>query len=125
MSKKLGADPTTFGQLQTVFAVAQLLGGPVFGRLGDLFGERVALTLAFTSASLSYLLMGLAQSIPVLFLSRIPSVFMHVMQGSQMMATHMSDGADRAVVLSRLEFSYGLGMVVGPTLGGQVSKYFG
>jgi hypothetical protein len=28
LSKNLGADPATFGQLQTVFAVAQLLGGP-------------------------------------------------------------------------------------------------
>ena len=33
MSKKLGVDNLTYGYLQTVFAVAQLLGGVVFGRL--------------------------------------------------------------------------------------------
>ena len=81
LSKKLGADPTTFGQLQTVFAVTQLLGGPVFGRIGDTLGEKFALILAFSGATLSYLLMGLANSLPMLFLSRLPSVVMHTMQG--------------------------------------------
>ena len=81
LSKKLGADPTTFGQLQTVFAVAQLMGGPFFGRAGDTLGEKFALILAFTGAMMSYLLMGLAESISILFLSRLPSVVMHTMQG--------------------------------------------
>eukprot|EP00095_Tigriopus_kingsejongensis_P007254 maker-scaffold286_size222086-snap-gene-0.18 protein:Tk07254 transcript:maker-scaffold286_size222086-snap-gene-0.18-mRNA-1 annotation:"solute carrier family 22 member 18" len=125
LSKRLGADPTTFGQLQTAFAVAQLLGGPIYGRLGDLFGERLALMVALASAAASYLLMGLAYSLPILFLSRVPSVFMHVMQGSQMIVTYFSDHESRATALSRLGFSYGIGMVLGPTLGGYVSKYFG
>ena len=81
LSKKLGADPTTFGQLQTVFAVTQLLGGPIFGRIGDTLGERFALTLAFSGATLSYFLMGIAENIPLLFLSRLPSIVMHTMQG--------------------------------------------
>merc|ERR1712025_760699 len=54
LTKKLGADPVTFGQLKTVFAIVQLLGGPVYGRLGDLFGEKVALLSAFTAAVLTY-----------------------------------------------------------------------
>ncbi len=37
----------------------------------------------------------------------------------------MTDESQRATALSRLGFSYGIGMVVGPTLGGQVGKYFG
>ena len=81
LSKKLGADPTIFGQLQTVFAVTQLLGGPIFGRIGDTLGERFALILAFSGATLSYLLMGIADNLPMLFLSRLPSVVMHTMQG--------------------------------------------
>ena len=90
LSKKLGADPTTFGQLQTVFAVTQLLGGPVFGRIGDTLGEKFALILAFSGATLSYLLMGLANSLPMLFLSRLPSVVMHTMQGIYKQKSHKS-----------------------------------
>ena len=32
LNKKLGADPVTFGYLQTTFSVVQLAGGPPFGR---------------------------------------------------------------------------------------------
>ena len=124
LSKKLGADPNTFGLLQTSFAVAQLLGGPIFGRLGDICGERLALLVAFSSAALSYTLMGLSYSLPVLFLSRLPSVFMHVMQASQMIATHYSAPERRSTALSRLGFAYGIGMVVGPSVGGIVVKTF-
>ncbi len=124
MSKKLGADPTTFGQLQTVFALTQLLGGPLFGRVGDTCGEKLALILAFSGATLSYFLMGISESIPVLFLSRIPSVVMHTMQGSQMIVTYLSEESERANVLARLGFSYGIGMVVGPTLGGYITSNF-
>ncbi len=82
LSRNLGADPALFGQLQTVSAVAQLLGGPLYGRLGDVMGERIPLILAFGSAFLSYFLMGVADNLTVLFLSRLPSVLMHVMQGN-------------------------------------------
>merc|ERR1711936_962662 len=104
LPKTLGADPVIFGHLQTVFSVLQLLGGPIYGRIGDLYGERTALLIAFISYSL-----------PVLFLSRVPSVFLHVMQGSQMIITGTSSETDRATALARLGFSYGVGMVVGPT----------
>ncbi len=53
----------------------------VYGRIGDVMGERVPLILAFSSAFLSYFLMGIADNLTVLFLSRLPSVLMHVMQG--------------------------------------------
>jgi len=124
LSKKLGADPTTFGQLQTVFAVTQLLGGPLFGRVGDVLGEKFALILAFSGATSSYLLMGLSDSLALLFLSRLPSVVMHTMQGSQMIVTYLSEESERANVLARLGFSYGIGMVVGPTLGGFITSNF-
>ena len=70
-----------FGYLQTVFALVQLAGGPLFGRFGDLFGGRAAMTLAFLSASATYLLLSLSTSVPLLFLSRLMSVFLHAMQG--------------------------------------------
>ena len=50
-------------------------------RFGDLYGGRAALTLAFISSALSYGLLGMANSIPMLFISRLPSLFMHAMQG--------------------------------------------
>merc|ERR1712012_1058217 len=125
LTKHLGADPIIFGHLQTVFSILQLLGGPVYGRIGDIYGEKTALIIAFSSSILTYLMTFLSHSLPVLFLSRLPSVFLHVMQGSQMIMTGVSSSRNRTSALARLGFSYAIGMVVGPTLGGQVTKHWG
>lgn len=50
-------------------------------RFGDLFGGRMALTLAFASCAVQYGIMSVTYTIPLLFLSRLPSAFMHAMQG--------------------------------------------
>ncbi|XP_069105931.1 LOW QUALITY PROTEIN: solute carrier family 22 member 18-like [Argopecten irradians] len=124
LTKKLGVDMVVFGYLQTTFAVVQLAGGPLFGRFGDLFGGRAAMMLAFASASMTYLFLGLADSFPLLFISRLPSVFMHAMQGGQMIVTDMGDKQQRAASLGMLGLSYGVGMVVGPFIGGLITKMF-
>ena len=48
----------------------------------DLFSDRTALLVAFASAAASYVVTGFAYSLPMLFLSRIFCVLMHVMQGT-------------------------------------------
>lgn len=125
LSKKLGVNAVWYGYLQTTFAVVQLAGGPLYGRFGDLFGSRAAMTLAFVSAALSYLLLSVSTSVPVLFLSRLPSVFMHAMQGGQMIVTDLEESGKRADALGKLGLSYGVGMVIGPVVGGLITKFQG
>lgn len=125
LSKKLGADPVVFGYLQTTFAVVQLCGGPIFGRFGDIFGSRAALVLSFMAAAMSYTILGLASTVSMLFLSRLPSIFMHAMQGSQMVVTDISEKEGRADALGKLGVSYAIGMVIGPFVGGLITKKYG
>ncbi|GCB60574.1 hypothetical protein scyTo_0011158 [Scyliorhinus torazame] len=125
LSKRLGMDTVMFGYLQTTFAIIQLLGGPLFGRFGDLFGGRAALSLAYLSSAFTFLLMGLSTTVPLLFLSRLPSVFMHGMQAAQMVVTDLSSESDRAGALGKLGVSYGVGMIVGSTTGGLLISRLG
>lgn len=74
-----------YGYLQTTFAIVQLCGGPFYGRFGDIFGGKAALLVAFVAASMAYSLLSIASSIPLLFLSRVPSVGMHSMQGNMIL----------------------------------------
>jgi MFS family permease len=72
----------TYGYLQTVFAAMQLLGGPVYGRLGDMFGSRAVLVLAHACGFSTYFMIAIANSSAMLFLSRIPGMLMHGAQGN-------------------------------------------
>lgn len=81
LSKKLGVDTVVFGYMETVFAVVMLIGGPLFGRFGDLFGARAALLVAMASSFLTYAILSQASSIAWLFLSRVMAFMMHAMHG--------------------------------------------
>ena len=41
-----------------IISVCQLLGGPVYGRIGDIFGERTALIIALSSSMTTYIVTG-------------------------------------------------------------------
>ena len=82
IAKDVGADPVMFGYLQAAMAIMLLLGSPIFGRFGDVFGSRAALVLAFAATTLNNLLLGMARTVNMLFVSRIPALFMHNRQGT-------------------------------------------
>ncbi|CAM9463466.1 unnamed protein product [Lampetra fluviatilis] len=124
LSRKLDVDAVQFGTLQTFFAVVQLLGGSFFGRFGDVFGGRAALSVAYLSAAFAHLLLGLSSSIPLLFISRLPSMFMHGFQGAQMVVTDLSDKSQRADALGKIGVLYGVGMISGSMLGGLLTSHY-
>jgi OCT family organic cation transporter-like MFS transporter 18 len=81
LTRKLGVDAKMYGYLLSFFSFAQLCGGPLFGRFGDLCGGKWALVLAFFASFVSYAGLSLVSTIPFLFLSRLPTIAMHGMQG--------------------------------------------
>ncbi len=61
------------GYLATVYATLNFLAGPVLGNLYDRYGRRPVLLVAMAALGTNFLLMGLAQSVRVLFVGRILS----------------------------------------------------
>uniref|UniRef100_UPI0037E7A44F solute carrier family 22 member 18 n=1 Tax=Semicossyphus pulcher TaxID=241346 RepID=UPI0037E7A44F len=125
LAKKLGFDTLWFGYLQTMVGVIQLLGGPMFGRFADLFGARVALSLACTSTIVFFLLLAIADHPAMLFIHKLPTVFMHVLPASQMVVADLSEPEKRADALSKLALCFGVGMIAGSTLGGHLNTRYG
>ncbi|XP_073434644.1 solute carrier family 22 member 18 isoform X1 [Dendrobates tinctorius] len=125
LARTLGLDTVGFGYLQTVFGILQLVGGPIFGRFSDQYGPRAALTLSFLSASIYYLILAFTTNIPFLFLSRLPSVFMHGLPGAQMIVTDLTTAQERAGALGKLGLCFGLGIIIGSSLGGYLATRFG
>ncbi len=59
------------GLLGTSNAFAQLIAAPVIGRLSDKYGRRPMLIFSIAGTVLSFLILGLADSLWIIFLSRI------------------------------------------------------
>ncbi|KAM4596403.1 solute carrier family 22 member 18 [Fundulus diaphanus] len=125
LAKKLGFDTLWFGYLQTTVGVIQLIGGPMFGRFGDLFGARAALSLACAATTVFFVLLAIADHPFLLFVHKLPTVFMHVLPACQMVVTDLSEPEKRADALSKLGLCFGIGMIVGSTLGGHLSTHYG
>ena len=61
------------GWLMMVFAVMQFFAMPVIGNLSDAFGRKPVLSISLGVLAANYLLMGLAESLTLLFIGRLLS----------------------------------------------------
>lgn len=106
------------GVIVAAFTVAQLLSAPVWGRFSDRFGRRPALLIALGASGFAYLIFGFANSLAVLFLSRL-------VQGAGggtvgVIQAYVADAtapSERARALGWLSAATNLGVALGPVLG--------
>lgn len=62
-----------FGYFIAVYAVMQFVASPLLGGLSDQFGRRVILLGSLLGASIDYIFMAFAPTLPLLFLGRMVS----------------------------------------------------
>lgn len=106
------------GFIIAAFTVAQLLSAPLWGRFSDRVGRRPALLIALTASAIAYLIFGFADSLLLLFLSRI-------VQGAgggtvgviQAYVADSTEPQNRARALGWLSATTNLGVALGPVLG--------
>uniref|UniRef100_A0A3B4B3B5 Major facilitator superfamily (MFS) profile domain-containing protein n=1 Tax=Periophthalmus magnuspinnatus TaxID=409849 RepID=A0A3B4B3B5_9GOBI len=94
-------------------------------RFGDLFGAQAALSLSCGATIVFFLLLASAEHPAMLFIHKLPTLFMHVLPASQMVVTDLSDPDRRADSLSKLGLCFGIGMIAGSTLGGHLNTRYG
>ena len=106
------------GFIIAAFTVAQLVSAPLWGRFSDRVGRRPILIIALTASGIAYLIFGFAESLLVLFISRI-------VQGAGggtvgVIQAYVADSTapqDRARALGWLSATTNLGVALGPVLG--------
>jgi hypothetical protein len=70
-AQTFNASDTTIGLLLSSYAAAQLIGAPLLGRASDRYGRRPILLISIFGTFLGFLLFGFANSLAMLFASRI------------------------------------------------------
>ena len=121
---RLDATPELVGWMIASFSIAQLIASPIWGRVSDRYGRRPALIIGLAASSIAFLVFGLADSLWLLFLSRI-------VQGAGGGTTgvaqaYVSDTvapADRARALGWLSAATAAGVMVGPAIGSGAAHF--
>lgn len=118
------ANATVTGVLVASYAVAQLIGAPVLGRLSDRYGRRPVLLASVLGTFIGFLLLGFANALWILFASRIiDGLTGGNLSIAQAYITDVTGPKERAKGLGMIGAAFGLGFIIGPAAGGLLSQW--
>jgi MFS family permease len=122
LSPQLGADKLDIALIIASYAVCAGLCGPFWGRLSDRIGRKPVIMICMSGAAGAYALLGLATELWMIYAARAVAGLMAGNLGvaSAMMADLTGSG-DRARGMGLIGAAFGLGLVLGPVLGGLLS----
>jgi len=122
LSPQLGADKVDIALIIVVYAVFAGLCGPAWGRLSDRIGRKPVIMICLGGAATSYVMLGLSSELWMIYVAR---GFAGLMAGNFGVASAMmidiTSPTERARGMGLIGAAFGLGLVIGPVLGGLLS----
>lgn len=123
-AEKLGADPIRVGALVSMFALAQLVSAPLWGRLSDRYGRRPMILLGLLVAAVAYAIFESADAVWLLFLSRfVQGAGSGTTSVVQAYVSDSVDRKDRAKALGWLTAASSAGVMTGPAVGSLAATF--
>lgn len=122
--KKFGVTEHTIGLLTAAFSIAQFVATPVLGSLSDKWGRKPILVISLIGTAVSFVMFGWANSIFMLFAARVlDGLTGGNISVAQAMVSDISSPKERAKNFGILSSAFGFGFVIGPAVGGLLSKF--
>jgi multidrug resistance protein len=117
------ATPFEIGWLTGIYSGMQILFVPILGRLSDRFGRRPILIVSLAGTALGFLIMGWANSLPLLFVARIiDGASGGNISTAQAYIADISTPENRSRSMGVIGAAFGLGFTFGPMIGGLMSR---
>ena len=121
--KEQGGGAAIAGLLNSLYAFMQLLSGPVIGALSDRFGRKPVLLVCLTGTAMAFLLLGVSNSLGWI----IAAIALDGITGGNMTVAYayiadITTTKNRARGMGIVGAAFGLGMMIGPALGGLLSN---
>jgi MFS transporter, DHA1 family, tetracycline resistance protein len=122
LAERYGADPLTIGLLAMSYSLAQFVGVPALGALSDRYGRRPVLLLSLVGSAIGYVIFGIGGALWVLFLGRVMEGLTNGnISAVFASAADLSKPEDRTRTFGAISAAIGIGLIVGPLLGGVLS----
>lgn len=120
----LGASGTGLGLLMAIFSVMQFIFAPIWGNLSDRYGRKPILLVGVLGNAVSLLLFGLSTSLWMMYAARALGGILSAATLPTAMA-YIADTTDlknRGAGMGVVGAAMGMGMVIGPGIGGSLAK---
>lgn len=123
-AEDLGATPFEVTLIIASFSAMQLVAAPLWGRFSDRSGRRPLIIAGLFASAVSYLIFALADSIAILLLSRVAAgAAGGTISVAQAYVADSTEGSERAHGLGLIGAASGLGIMIGPAIGGFFSQW--
>src|SRR5215213_2326190 len=118
------ASPQEIGFVVSSYSWMQFIFSPILGRLSDKYGRRPVLFISMLGSALGYVVLGLANTLLLVFVGRIISgITGGNISAAQAYIADVTTKENRAKGMALFGAAFGLGFVLGPAIGGITSKY--
>jgi MFS family permease len=125
-AKSFGASAAVVTLISAGYSLMQFIFAPVWGRLSDRIGRRPVVLTSVAFACLGWFILGSANALWMLVLSRLVAGFGNANLGTvQAIVADVLPPKDRARGMGMIGASFGLGFLFGPVVGGFASAKWG
>lgn len=123
-SERLGASPTVVGGIVSVYAVCQLIAGPILGQLSDRIGRRPVLLISQAGTLGGFLLLAFSTQIWMVFLARaLDGATAGNLTTAQAYISDVTKPEERTKSFAMIGIAFGLGFLVGPAVSGYLAHF--
>lgn len=117
-----GFSATKIGVLMATYPFCQLFAGPILGRLSDRYGRKPVLMISQMGTTISFLILAMTQRFELMLLARaLDGTSGGNILVAQAYIADVTPPKDRARSFGLIGMVFGLGFIIGPTLGGILS----
>lgn len=121
--ERFGVGGRELGWLMSTYSLMQLIFAPIWGMVSDRYGRKPILAIGVLGYTITLFLFGLAQSFTMLFLARMLSGILSSATQPTAMAYigESTDQKEKSKGMGQLGAMVGLGVILGPLMGGLLS----
>jgi predicted MFS family arabinose efflux permease len=124
LAQRFGASGLTVGTILTTSAVAGVVAAPFWGSVSDKLGRKRIVVIAQCVSLAGYVMLALAHSLAFIFVARAIAGFGSGGIGvTQSYIADVTEEKDRDRAYALFGAVFGLGIVLGPVLGGSLIRY--